>query len=322
MPAPQPGPPAKPAGKKVEEALPEPQVRGESQYDRVTSALMATVMGGFLITGWLGLIYMTTEAYASRVSAPLEIVEVGGGGGSPEGEVGATETIDVPGGEVGEEASNNEADASDFEAPSVEATPSAMLDAAADAGESLSEVDLGPSMSTGGTVATGKKASRLGTGSVRGFGFGPGTGGVRREERWSVVYNPGQTADEYARQLDSLGVELATVVGPSTLVYATHFSSPKPTTRTGPPVADKRLYFIWQGQGRKASDITLLQKAGVEVGDKPILQFYPPGIEDRLARLEHDYKGRQPAEILVTRFRVVARGGRYDFEVFDQKTRN
>ena len=59
-------------------------MRGESFYDRVTSLLMAVVAGAMLVVGWLGLIYMTSQAYASRVSAPLEIVEVyGGGGGSP-----------------------------------------------------------------------------------------------------------------------------------------------------------------------------------------------------------------------------------------------
>jgi hypothetical protein len=310
--------PPLPAGGK----LLEPQVRGESQYDRVSSMLMAAVMGALIVAGWLKLIDMTTQGYRSRVTAPLEIVEVsGGGGGSPEGDPGAMQSIDVPGAEAGSEASNNEADASEFEAPSLEAAPAAMLDAAVDVGESMSEVDLAPSMPTGGAVASGRRSSKIGTGNVPGFGFGPGSGGVRREERWSIVYNPGQTVDEYARQLDALGVELATVAGPTTLTYGSNFSAARPTQRTGSNQTDKRLYFIWQGQGRKTSDIALLLKAGIAVGDKPIIQFYPASTEERLARLEVDYKGRQPAEILVTRFRVVGRGGSYDYEVFDQQTR-
>jgi hypothetical protein len=297
----------------------EPRVRGESLYDRITSMMMAVVMGALIVAGWLWLVYLTTEAYASRVTAPLEIIEVsGGGGGSPEGEIGQTETIDVAGGEAADAASNNEADASDFEAPSVEATPAAMLDAAADAGESMAEVDLAAAMPSGGAVASGKRASRIGTGRI-GYGNGPGDGGVRREDRWSIIYNQGQTVEEYARQLDSLGVELATISGPNTLVYGSLFSTASPRQRIGPHQTDRRLYFIWQGQGRKASDVALLKKAGIEVGDKPIIQFYPAGVEDILARLEVDYKGRQPAEIRVTRFRVVPKATTYGFEVIDQQ---
>ena len=63
-------------------ATSEPQVRGESSYDRVSSLLMAFVAGAFLVVGWLALIYATNQAYASRVTSPLEIVEVFGGVGS------------------------------------------------------------------------------------------------------------------------------------------------------------------------------------------------------------------------------------------------
>src|SRR5262249_44116880 len=120
----------------------EPAVRGESLYDRVTSILMAVVIGALCVVGWLLLIYATNQAYASRVTAPLQIIEVyGGGGGSPEGTEGATEKIDVPGAAAAAQASNNEEEPADFEEPSVQQTPASMLDAVAEAGESLAEVD-------------------------------------------------------------------------------------------------------------------------------------------------------------------------------------
>ena len=297
----------------------EAKVLGESKYDRVTSLLMAILLGAIMVVGWLGIVYVSTQAYASRVSAPLQFIDVfGGGGGSAEGTPGSTEKVDVAGADAAPMASNNEEVAGDFEEPSVQQTPSAMLDVAVEAGQSLAEVDLGATMPGGGPVASGKRASKLGTGGP-GLGFGPGDGGVPAEKRWSIVYKEGQTADEYARQLDALGVEMAVIVPPDQLLYVSNFSSPTPTKRQAAGRGDHRLYFLWQGRGRKASDITLLEKAKVEVGDGVVFQFYPPGSEKRLAELEVRYKGRQPAEIRVTRFTVVPSGNSYDFQVVAQE---
>ena len=296
------------------------RVLGESIYDRVTSFLMAVVLGALMVVGLLGLVYLTNQAYASRVTAPLQIVEVsGGGGGSPEGTPGSTEKIDVPGADPAAFASNNEEEAGDFEEPAVQVAPGAMLDAVAEAGSGLAEVDLGPVMPSGGPVASGKRASKLGTGGP-GLGFGPGDGGVAREQRWSIVYNTEQTPEEYARQLDALGVELAVVAGPDQLVYLSNLSSAEPTKRYGSGRSDGRLYFLWQGRGRKASDLALLRKAGIEVGEGVVLQFYPKGVEEQLAQLEVRYRGRQPGEIRVTRFSVVPRDNGYGFQVIAQET--
>jgi hypothetical protein len=295
----------------------DPKVRGESDLDRVSSFLMAVVVGASLMVGWLLLVYVTNQAYHGRVAAPLEIIDVfGGGGGSPDGTPGSTESIDVPGAAAGAVASNNEEEASDFEEPSVMNTPAAMLDAASEAGESLAEVDLGAVMPNGGAVASGKRSSKLGTGGP-GLGFGPGDGGVPREQRWSILYNPGQTAEEYARQLDALGVELAVVSGKQ-MLYASQLSSEKPRVRSGSGQGDDRLYFLWQGQGRKGSDVALLKKAGIDPGEMPLFHFYPKGVEQTLAQLEVRYKGRQPIEIRMTRFNVVAKDDGYGFDVMAQ----
>ncbi len=304
----------------VSTVVPAPRIRTETRYDRVVALLLAVVMGVTFTFAWLLIVYATSEAYARRVASPLEIIEVyGGGGGSPDGEIGQTETIDVPGAAAGDRASNNEADASQFEEPSLLATPGGMLDATLDAASGAAELDLAAAMPTGGPVAGGVRASRIGTGRP-GYGFGPGDGGVRREERWSIVFTPGQTVDEYARQLDALRVELATINGPDTLIYASNFSGAQPTTRIAAAQSDRRLYFAWRGQGRKASDVELLRRAGIDVGDKPILQFYPREVEDTLSQLEVSYRGRQPSEIRVTRFRVVPAGTSFRFEVIDQQT--
>ena len=112
---------------------------------------------------------------------------------------------------------------------------------------------------------------------------------------------------------------MAVVNGPNQLVYVSNFSSPQPTKRYGSGQKDNRLYFLWQGAGRKASDLALLKKAGIEVGENVVLQFYPREVEERLAQLEVSYRGRQPGEIRVTRFQVVPAGNRYDFKVIAQE---
>ena len=297
----------------------EPTVRGESRYDRVTSFLMAVVLGAMLVVGWLALVYASNQAYASRVTAPLQIIEVGGGGGSPEGTPGSTEKVDVAAADAAATASNNPEEASEFEQPSVEQAPGAMLETVTEAGQNLAEVDLGATMPNGGPVSGGKRASKLGSGGP-GLGFGPGDGGVGREQRWSIIYNTGQDPEEYARQLDGLGVELAVVRGPEQLLYISHFSDSTPTKRSGAGRSDHRLYFLWQGRGRKASDLALFKKANEEIGDRDVFQFYSADAERRLAELEVRYKGRNPGEIRVTRFQVVPKGESYDFEVVAQET--
>jgi hypothetical protein len=297
-----------------------PRVFGESRYDRVTSFLMAVVLGALLVVGWLGLVFACNQEYTTRATSPLQVIEVfGGGGGSPDGTPGSTEKVDIAGADAAPQASNNEETPGDFEQPSVQTTPGAMLDAALEAGQQVAEMDIGPAMPNGGAVASGRRASKIGSGGP-GLGFGPGDGGVSRENRWSVIFPEGQRPEEYARQLDALGVELAVVAGKDQLTYVTNFSAATPTKRTGPSRAESRLYFIWEGRLRKASDLALLRKAGIDVGEGTVFQFYPPAVENQLADLERRYRGRSPAEIRVTRFGVVPSGDSYAFKVIAQET--
>ncbi|HWE38194.1 MAG TPA: hypothetical protein VG406_16610 [Isosphaeraceae bacterium] len=299
----------------------EPQVRGESQYDRVTSGLMSVVVGAFLVFGWLSLMYITSQAYADRVSQPVEIIEVSGGGGDPEGTPGSTEKVDVPGAEPDKFASNNENEPAEFEEPSVQEEPAVALDVEAmqDAGDELANsVDLAAEMPRGGAVATGKRASKIGKGGP-GFGpGGPGDGGFSREQRWSIVYPPGQTPEEYARQLDAFKVELGAITG-GVMQVASNLSSATPTRRTIDHRTEKRLYFLYQGQGRRVSDIELLKKAGINVTEGATFQFYPKEVEDALAQLENRYRHLQPAQIRLTRFEVVRQGNRWGFKVVAQE---
>lgn len=299
-------------------AEPRPLVRVESRYDRVTSLLLAVILGASIVFGWLSLVAATTSAYNARSTPPVRVIEVaGGGGGTPDGKVGSVEEFNVPGAAASDQMSNNQEQATEFEAPLAEARPAAVLDSVVEANQDLAAVDLSVSSRTGGKVASGRARSKIGTGGP-GFGFGPGDGGVRREDRWTILFKPGSTADEYARQLDFFGVELA-IIEENHLVYLSHFSAPTPTKRIGSGSDDNRLYFLWRGQGRKASDLEMLARGGLKVGDAVIFQFYPAAVEQELSQLEVKFKGRQPAEIRSTRFGVVAEGDGYRFEVLSQE---
>ena len=305
---------------KTEPAEPTVKVYGESRLDQVSSMLMAVVIGALVVVFWLFLIYQTTQAFSNRVTAPLQIVDVfGGGGGSPDGTPGSTEKVDISGADVAPQASNNEEPAEAFEQPSVSETPAAMLDAVTESATNMAEVDLGAVMPNGSPVASGKRASKFGTGGP-GLGLGPGDGGVPVEQRWSIIYDNKQTLEQYAKQLDSLGVELAVIAGQNQLAYVSNFSQPTPSVRYGSGQGDQRLYFLWQGRGRKESDVKLLEKAKINVGDGVVMQFYPKGVEQTLAQLEVRFRNRQPAEIRVTRFSVVPQGEGYGFEVLAQET--
>ena len=296
----------------------EPQVHGESSYDRVTTALMAVVIGSLLVFIWVMVLYATKQAY-TRLSQRVEVIEVaGGGGGDPNGVPGESEAVEVPGAEAAENASNNETDADSFEDPQVMDTPAIPMDAIEDSALDTAAMDLAEPMTGNSVAAGGKRASKLPKGGGhKGLGpGGPGNGGYSRDERWKIIYPPGQTLEEYARQLDHFKVELGAVVDGS-LQVASNFSG-STTKRTINHTADKRLYFTWQGAGRKANDVALLRKAGINPGTGAIFQFYPADVEDDLSQMEVKYKGKQPAYIRRTVFQVIPEGGVFTFKVVSQ----
>jgi hypothetical protein len=307
--------PEKKAKPHVEMEPIDPKVYGETRTDRITSAMMSGVFGVCLAIGWLAVMILTQQSFATgKEPKKVEIIEVeGGGGGTPDGELGATEAVNISGADAAAVASNNMEDASAFEEPSIEQTSSAVIDALADVpADEIADVDIADALPNAGLVASGKRASKLGTGRPYGFGPGPG-GGVPREQRWSLVWPPNQTIQDYALALDVMGVELATPSSGGTLDYVKNFLG-TPTRRTGLVAADKRLYFLWQGAGRKSTDVQLLQNAGIQVGNKPIFQFIPEATEEKIVQAEVQFQNKQPVEIRKTRFQIIPKS-RTDFDV-------
>jgi len=141
---------------------------------------------------------------------------------------------------------------------------------------------------------------------------------VPRAERWQVYFAEGITATEYARQLDSLGIELGAVGATGEIEYAAQLAKPMPDRRIGPAAAETRLYMSWRRGDLAEADRRLLASSGINVGEKVVVLFLPAVAEEKLAELEKKFAGREPSAILRTRFGVRAIGQGHVFYVIDQ----
>jgi hypothetical protein len=142
---------------------------------------------------------------------------------------------------------------------------------------------------------------------------------VPRWERWEIRYEA-STLEQYAKQLDFFGIELGAAGGGSRLVdYASEVVKETPKTRSNPGDEETRLYFSWRGGKLEELDRQLLQKAGVEVGRRIVLQFYPQKIDDMLARLESEHvKDGRIDKLRKTIFGVRPAGDGYEYFIIEQ----
>ena len=166
---------------------------------------------------------------------------------------------------------------------------------------------------------TGKAGSAKGTGR-RALGFGNGTGGMPREQRWFVKFGERAALDEYARQLEYFGIELGALLPDGRLAYLTKLTETVPDVRyekTG--AAESRLYMTWQGGERRTADVQLFAKAKIEVQPETVIfHFYPKKTENVLAQLEVAYRNRPVSQIRRTYFAVEPEARAYKFTVFRQ----
>lgn len=167
-----------------------------------------------------------------------------------------------------------------------------------------------------GSVAAG---GAQGTGKAPAPGSGEGIGGYPRHQRWEIAFNAGERLDLYARQLDYFGIELGVVDASNQVVYGSAFASAEPRRRTGRREDEQRLYMTWTDASRRAADEKLLARAGISAAGLAILQFLPAEVENQLALLEREYRGRRAAEIRRTRFGLRAAGERFEFYVIEQQ---
>ncbi|MCA9124006.1 MAG: hypothetical protein H6822_13085 [Planctomycetaceae bacterium] len=141
---------------------------------------------------------------------------------------------------------------------------------------------------------------------------------VPRWERWEVRYNA-TSIEGYARQLDFFGIELGAVGRKEDIDYVSGLSDASPTLRTASGAEEDRIYFSWRSGTVQSMDRQLLQRAGVDVERRIVLQFYPKSIEEMLAQLEleHTMDG-QLDRIGKTIFGIRPTGDGYEFFIIGQ----
>lgn len=208
------------------------------------------------------------------------------------------------------------ADGRDFEEPSVEdmqdlamADSTELLDALTDVASTIEASAAAP----GGNSFESKSGER------RRAGQG-GSASVPRWERWEVRFNT-TSLTEYARQLESLGIELAAVGGGQDQIdYVSKLDQATPEKRTGQASKEKRLYMSYRSGQLKEFDRQLLTKAGVRTAGRMVLQLYPRQLEAILASLEMQRAGgKSLQDIRKTVFNLRKSSGGYQFEVTEQR---
>jgi hypothetical protein len=276
-----------------------------SRYERVVGMMMAAVALLTALVAILGCVWVDGEL-APRPN-PIVLVILGG---DPEaaGELAPP----VVAASVQDFVAETEVDA-----PQADAALAAIADLVAEIEAALddpriAEADAG---SGGGASATSGDAAPRGEGQ-------PAGGGVPSYLRWLVYYDSGASLDEYARQLDFFGIELAAFDGRGRLEYAANLAASTPTTRAAAADQERRLCFSWRDGPRQQADRELLRRAGIDAGGKTVLQCFGPQLESLLEGLEaasmrQAHRRRDLRHVRRTRFGVRAAGDGYEFYVID-----
>jgi len=76
--------------------------------------------------------------------------------------------------------------------------------------------------------------------------------------------------------------------------------------------------MAWRQGNLKSADIELLRRAGIDVGGRVVLQFYPADLENQLVQLEGAFAGRTQGQIRKTRFGIKSENQVYSFYVIEQ----
>ncbi|HUG66875.1 MAG TPA: hypothetical protein VMM76_03920 [Pirellulaceae bacterium] len=275
-----------------------------SRFDQVASLVVALlIMVGVAVVGMFIIWLTATLVFKSR-SVPVKLVEnVPGRGDHAEG---FERDLEAPGMEEMPELAE----------PQLEVAMEAMTEAVSSVAAAMDSVSL-PS------DATSKGEGGMGDSRPPGP-LGEGDNIIPRWERWEIRFES-SSESAYARQLDAFKIELGAAGGGKKNVdYARNLAKGKPDTYSGPGDKEQRLYMTWRGGSLQKFDQNLLRKAGVNISNRLLMQFYPEAVEDQLAWIEKAHADKQNKtlqEYLKTVFELKPKGSSWEFVVAEMRFR-
>lgn len=275
-----------------------------SRFDQVASLVVALlIMVGVAVVGMFIIWLTATLVFKSR-SVPVKLVEnVPGRGEHAEG---FERDLEAPGMEEMPELAE----------PQLEVAMEAMTEAVSSVAAAMDSVSV-PS------DATSKGEGGMGDSRPPGP-LGEGDNIIPRWERWEIRFES-SSESAYARQLDAFKIELGAAGGGKKNVdYARNLAKGKPDTRSGPGDKEQRLYMTWRGGSLQKFDQNLLRKAGVNISNRLLMQFYPEDVENDLATIEKAHADKQNKtlpEYLKTVFELKPKGSSWEFVVAEMRFR-
>jgi hypothetical protein len=170
----------------------------------------------------------------------------------------------------------------------------------------------------GGTGAGGGTGSGQGTATGNKTGDGSGKGNLSQRQkrllRWTMVFNTRDGRD-YVRQLALLQATIAIPEGDQYRVYRDLRMGGQGQIEDIATI--KSIYWV---DDRPESVQSLCRGLGVDSApvmrmEKPhFAAFFPLELEEKLARLEHDFKGLREDQIFNTRFEIINNEPRVTFQ--------
>jgi hypothetical protein len=313
-----------------------------------SSSVVHALFFALLIFGVFAIFWSKSKDQPPPFDSVVELV--GGGGGNPEGSGRGSGDNPLDAGPKREDAGENEPAKHDTPPPpevttfqKVQVNPQSfdflVKDAntkdlidnpteqmkkleglQANARQKLNE-GLAASKGRGGPGKDGGKDKGIGQGE--GDRTGPGRGKVEANERvkralrWTMIFNTANGRD-YKTQLAHLGAIIAVPLPPdgSDFLVFRDLRAARPEGRKEDIAEIKRIYWV---DDKPQSVQSLLQAVAPEVQAQQVVAFFPVELEEKLLRLELNYRHRREDQIQETRFEIVKRGGVYEPVVVAQR---
>ena len=270
-----------------------------SAHDQVASLVVALLIVVGFFTTTMFLLWLTTRVHSGKIQGPVEYLE-----------------------DLGEQGEDSLGEADDLEPPGVEELPDVEQPQLSDTLQAVTDVvsnQVAVLDALQGSSALMGKGSGLGDRRKR----GTGSGGIRPERKINYITT---SIEAYADQLDYFQIELGVLRrGSDTLDYASQFSAERPTNRTATKEEESRSFFLWTGANPLVDlDRKLLEKAGLQLGNGVIIQFWPKDSWQLLLHAEKDYAeaaGFARSSVRRTIYSVNAVKSGYEIVVTDQAYR-